>query len=300
MLHATGGGGIGFLSREIVVHSIVVVRFAGGDVLSAALTALRQQSGDHAGLEVIVAQEAGLPGEWGSDVSVVELPAGAGPARLRAAGVHAARGDIVTVTEDHCVARADWCMAVRAAHEAGHDVVGGPIDPASSLRGADLALYLLAYAHFRSPRPAGTVTRLSDCNVSYRRGALDLVRETWREAFVESDVHAALVAAGQSLWFEPRAGVLQGRTVDLAAVAREQRVHGEEFASGRAARASRPARLVLVLTTALLPPLMLWRALRQARGLGVGRALSAVPPLTRLAVAWAQGEFAGYARSLGR
>lgn len=280
------------------MHSIVIVRFAGGDALSAALAALRQQAGDHAGLEVIVAQEAGAAVEPRHDVTVVELPAGAGPARLRAAGVGAAHGDIVSITEDHCMAQTNWSMALRHAHDAGHGVVGGPIDPAPALRGADLALYLLAYGHFRSPRPAGVVARLSDCNVSYRRAVLDLVRETWRESFVESDVHAALVASGQSLWFEPRAGVLQGRAVDLAAVTHEQRVHGEEFASGRAARASRLARVVLVFTTVLLPPLMVWRALRPARGLGFGRALSALPALARLAVAWAWGEFAGYARAL--
>lgn len=277
--------------------SIVVVRFAGGKHIHAVLTALRTDLETRRDVEIVVAQhDDALPLEPAPNVRCVCLPTDQGPASLRAHGVRQARGTYVAVTEDHCVPASGWSAAVIESHQAGHDVVGGPIAPAPSLRGVDLALYLLAYGRYQPPQTARAVPSLSDCNVSYARHRLSEVGSVWAETFVESDVHAALLARGVQLWMVPGAVVTQARKVDLPALLEEQRIHGAEFARGRGARTSGARRRVLQAGTLVLPVLMTWRAFRSARGLDPWRLLSALPGLLRLALAWSRGEREGYRR----
>lgn len=277
--------------------SVVIVCFAGGDALPHSLAAVRTELAGRADAEIVVARESPddpLPG-----TTSVVLPPGSGPSRLRAAAVARARGAIVLVTEDHCVPVRGWVAAIEAAHAAGHDVVGGPIAPAPHLAGLDLASSLLAYGRYLPPLPDGPTSALSDCNVSYRRSTLASIEPVWRDAFVESDVHAALAGRGAVLWMAGAATVTQGRPVELARACHEQLVHGAEYALGRARRMPPGRRRLMRGATFLLPLVMTVRAARTGRRLGWPRTVGALPGLFRLARAWSSGERQGYDRAAG-
>jgi hypothetical protein len=285
--------------------SVVVVRFAGGRSIDRCLQALAAQSSASA-FEVIVAEEAGgeamVPPPDSLTVRVVEGPRGCGPARLRSLGVRASVAPIVATIEDHIVPANDWCSAVLAAH-ARHAktavAVGGTIAPDPSLRGTDLAFYLLAYARYLPPLPTGPSAYLSDCHVTYRRSALDAVADVWGEAFVETVVHDALRARGGGLVLDGALRATQGRAVDLRMAQHEQRVHGEEYARGRMAGAPLLARFVRAGVSVALPAVLSSRSVARAisRGCPPVPVLGAFPSLFRLAASWSAGEVRGYLAS---
>lgn len=273
--------------------SVVIVRFAGGDALATMLPAVRRELNGRIDAEILVADEE--PGNPAEGTRLIVLPRGSGPSRLRAAAVAAAKGKVVIVTEDHCIPRPGWLRAIEEGHEAGHPVIGGPITPAEGLGGIDLAASLLAYGRYGTVAE-GPSPSLSDCNVSYERSVLDATESVWREAFVESDLHAALSVRGIGLWMAAGAGVTQARRVDLATAVQEQRVHGEEYAAGRAQRMTAGRRRLMRHATVLLPVLLTVRTAASRGTVPWRRVLGALPGVLRLAAAWAQGERRGYAQ----
>jgi len=284
--------------------SVVVVRFVGGEAVLRTLDALAPQLAALDG-EAIVAHRAhdAPSAEWRARYPAVRWVAGPGdasPARLRTLGVLSATGTVVACTEDHCTPAADWCARIVAAHADGERVVGGAIDKAPTADGTAWAAYLLDYARYMSPLPAGPAEYVSDCNVSYPRAALASVADRWRDEFHETTVHWALRARGLTLQLDPSIVVRQHREVSLAPYLAERREHGRIFARTRIAAGVSPiARLRLVLTALLLAPVLVRRVRQVLAARGADRAVPATAwqPLTRAARAWADGELAGY---LGR
>jgi len=281
---------------------VVVVRFAGGDLLRTTLESLQRQraNGD---IEVIVAYDEAnppLPG-WVDAYPAVRWapgPGGASPARLRAIGVRQSRGTLVACTEDHCAPAPDWCARIATAHVAtrGRAVIGGAIDKGEPADGTAWAAYLLDYSRYLPPVAAGPSEYLSDCNVSYSRAALDEVQDTWSHDFHETSVHWALQARGYALHLDPGILVFQHRPIRLAEYLAERREHGRVFAGTRVTDASALQRSVWWFLTFALPPILVRRVATRLRERG---ARHRVPrgtwgPLWRAAVAWSAGERQGY------
>lgn len=279
--------------------SVVIVRFAGGDSVVRTLSSVTPQLAAVAG-EAVVAHRA-------DDAPTTEMRArfpharwiaggrDASPARLRALAVHASTGDIVACTEDHCVPSPDWCARVLAAHARGRAVWGGAIDKAPSSDGSAWAAYLLDYARYMSPLPAGPAAYASDCNVSYRRDDLEAIEARWQDEFHETTVHWALHARGTTVQLDPTIVVQQHRDVVLADYLVERREHGRTFARTRVAAASTASRVRFGLTALLLPPVIVLRVRRvlAARGASGAVPASAWGPLVRAAIAWSVGEWQG-------
>jgi len=280
--------------------SVVIVRFAGGEVIVRTLTALVTQVTQLAGETLVAYSADDQPTEaMRTRFPQVRWIAGeraATPARLRALAVRASTGEIVACTEDHCTPTDDWCARVLAAHLRASAVVGGAIDKAPSSDGGAWAAYLLDYARYMSPLPAGPAAYASDCNVSYRRTELEAVEEQWRDEFHETTVHWALHARGTTVQLDPTIVVLQHRDIVLADYLVERRAHGRTFALTRVAAASTAARVRFALTALLLPPVIMLRVRRvlAARGATASVPASAWGPLTRAALAWSVGEWQGY------
>ena len=85
------------------------------------------------------------------------------------------------------------------------------------------ALYLTDYSRYMPPMPAGATHALSDCNVSYKRSALERVRGAWLEEFHENVVNGALAESGQTLWFDPELLVYEQRPLDLRRALRDEK-----------------------------------------------------------------------------
>ena len=95
---------------------------------------------------------------------------------LRAAGIAAARGAIVVVSEDHCIAPGDWLAAIAAAHsaDARSALVGVTANhPDSSSSAMDRANFVLTFAGQNPSRLAIRWDRLPvPTNLSFKRAEL--------------------------------------------------------------------------------------------------------------------------------
>src|SRR4029078_6127073 len=86
-------------------------------------------------------------------VRFVNAPGAASIPQLRAIGMAQATGDVVALTEDHCIADENWVEALTQTANSDADVVGGGMDNARRSRAVDWAAYFAEYGFFASDRP---------------------------------------------------------------------------------------------------------------------------------------------------
>src|SRR5688500_1973638 len=94
-------------------------------------------------------------------------------------GYQLARGDLIAVTEDHCLAPVDWGQRMIASHAQHPDAaaIGGSVLNGADREVIDWASFLIVQVAGMAPIRSGVADRLAGAvNVSYKRAALaDLV-----------------------------------------------------------------------------------------------------------------------------
>jgi len=292
--------------------SIVITVVSGTDSLSRCLGAMIPQMGN-LNAEIIVPWDS-----WCRDVErlAADFPAvrflyveheglcDATPAlqhRLydhrRAKGLAACKGRIVAMTEDHAVPAADWCRSIMAVHEQLPGTIGGAIDNEVD-RAINWAWYYCDFGRYGRPLAAGPSEYVSDVNVSYKREALEALRDVWNHEYHETNVHWTLRQRGYHVLLDPRLLVFQHRPpMSLGNALRERVQWGRVFAQTRIRQGIGARRMLLAFGTVVLPLVLLMRALghmmRQQRS--AGQILRTLPLLKLLLIAWSWGEFLGYA-----
>ncbi len=296
--HATGGD-----ATRVAHLSVVALAFGGG--LSQCLAALQPQA-QASGAEIIVPHDSTLEDPAALKrafpaVRFVELAGIRTPAELRTAGASVSTGDIVAFLEGHCRPAPDWCARIMSAHAAGHAAIGGPIEKGlPEGRDSDTPLnwsvYLADYSRYMLPLPEGTTHGLSDCNVSYKRSALDATRKEWSTEFHENVVNGALRASGATLWFDPAMTVFEQRQLSMGAALRDRFSFGRLFGSTRVPGVSLPKRMAMSAAALLMPPLLVARVVGnlRRRGRHTDQLLRCLPALTMISAAWMAGEAVGY------
>jgi predicted dehydrogenase len=283
--------------------SVVVLPFGASDI-APCLNALMGQGVND--LEVIVAHDdsladvGGLVGRFPA-VRFLGRPGVRPPAELRALGAASAGGDIVAFLEAHCTPSANWCAALLRAHRQPHAAIGGPIEKGMPHgRNADTALnwaiYLSDYSRYMLPLPEGPMHGLSDCNVSYKRSALEATRALWQTGFHENVMHDAIRGAGGVLWFDPGMVVTESRELRLGDALRDRFSFGRLFGSTRVAGQPLSRRVAMGGGAALMAPLLVLRVVRTAvaRRRHLGQVLRSAPQLLLVAGSWMAGEATGY------
>jgi len=105
---------------------------------------------------------------------------------LRARGAEAASARLLAFTEDHCVVGEQWLDRVIRAHDAhpDADMVSGPVTNGSISGLVDWANFIMTFAEFMPPAPAGPIVRTPPMsNASIRRSVLlgGALPEGWLE-----------------------------------------------------------------------------------------------------------------------
>lgn len=280
--------------------SVVVVSLAGAPELARCLGALERQQGGGE-IEVIVpydeahAEARTLASRYPM-VRFCALEGRRTPAEVRSAGVKLARAPIVALTEDHCLPEPDWCAQILGAHTGAHAAVGGAVEKQAPDNALNWAFFFADYLRYMNPTPAGPAAHLTDCNVSYKRAALDEIQEIWNVEFHENLVHEALRARGHSLWLCPGAVVRQGREFSIASAVWDRYAFARLFASTRVESAPFSKRTLFAVTTPLLPFLLVGRIAMQItkKRRCVVPFLRSLPHIVLIASVWAWGELVGY------
>jgi hypothetical protein len=280
--------------------SVVVVVLAGGHHLVRCLEALHAQAAPPS-MEIIVPHddrtpESELPRRSFPAVNFLHLPGEHSYAQLRTAAMRICRGRLIALTEDQCIPPEKWCANVVSAHDGPHAAVGGPIEKFRPDRPLNWAIYLRELGTYMPPIVEGPASALTDCNVTYKRAALQAIQPVWAEAFHEPQVHGALQKPGAGLWLSSALLTYQQRSLKLWPALAERYAFGRLYGGLRAANLTAGKRLVLIAASPLLPALFLFRVcstvIRKRRH--IGACLAALPYLALFSLVWGWGEFVGY------
>lgn len=285
--------------------SVVVIMFTSRAHLLRCLDALAQQH-DRVDLEVILPHDDSLvrPDELNArypGIRLLPFPGRRTPAELRAAAVAVSRAPIVALVEDHCMPAASWCARVIESHSQPYAAVGGPVEkgfPPGRTGDSALnwAVYLTDYSRYMLPIPSGAVHSLSDCNVSYKRSAIDTIGHLWTVEFHENLVNGALEASGESLWLDAEMVVFEQRDLDLGTAVRDRYTFGRLFGSTRVLGAPFARRIGWVAAALLMSPVLVMRVGRNlmSRGRHQAQFIRCLPALILVSTAWMSGEAIGY------
>ena len=217
------------------------------------------------------------------------------PLELAARAVQEARGDLILLTEDHCVPQPDWVKQLVAAQAPGRAAVGGVVETVPNANAVDWAFSLVDFFRNMLPVHEGRSPSLTVCNVAYRRQHLDAIQDLWQTIFHETAINEALRARFGELWLTPAAEVRMQRNVRFADAVYERYAFGRLFGCTRLEFTGTARRVYYALFAPALPVLLLSRMAGKALNRRTWhRFLRSLPALVSMVFAWSWGEWLGY------
>lgn len=287
--------------------SVVIASVNGPAPLDECLAALEQQTLREQA-EIIVADRCGAPvremvERKHPNVRLISLPVQASIPELRAIGLKSARGDVLAITEDHCLAEPHWLERMVAAHEVQYGVIGGAVENDPHIhRLVDWAVFFCEYSQFENPVRRGVTTDLPGNNISYRREFLPHIQDLLdRGGAWENFLNERLHAKGIRTYSDPSLVVFHKKEFGFGYFLRQRYHYSRGFAGMRTRGAPAWKRLAYALGALLLPLLQIARitARRLRRGRHLGRFALAQPLIWIFSVSWGIGEFVGYLSGAG-
>lgn len=280
--------------------SVIIPSVNGLPYIDECLTSLRKQEGQ-VKVEVIVLNCC-KDGTFNHirkkfpQVRFMDFPKRLSIPELRAIGMSQAKGDIITITEDHCIPREDWYIEILKAHESSYAVIGGAVENGSVDRIVDWAAYLCEYSGVMPPIPHGEVDGIAGNNASYKRCVLEKMSEIVKKNYWEFFLHEEMKKTGLKFLSVPTIVVQHKKEFDFLYFLCQRFHYSRSFAGMRNAGVSFLKRIFYILSSPFLPPLLLFRisfqVLKKRRHL---REFSlSLPLLMIFMVSYAFGEFVGY------
>ena len=266
-------------------------------MLEACLGSLHSQCHEH-GAEILVARayngsEINELAERYPFARFVAAPTHSTIPQLRADGMAAAEGNMIALTEDHCVVASDWIAQLLRALEQGTEVAGGAMDNAQEGRAVDWAAYFAEYGFFAENGGQAVGPLLTAANVAYSRRVVNEVITWAKRGEWENIIHAHLLAQGRSLQFVKTATVYQNKNYRFWDFCRDRFVHGRDYARRRLLDGA-TRRWLYFVGSILLPPVLTVRVAQTVSRHHRRPFLRALPLTFAFLTAWAMGEAVGY------
>ena len=280
--------------------SVIIASVNGLPYIDECLTALeRQQGGVEA--EVIVVDRcndgtADYIRKKFPNVKLIESSKRMGIPQLRAIGIEHSTGDIIVITEDHCIAKEDWYVVILKAHESDYAAIGGPVENGSVDRIVDWAAYFCEYSGLMLPIPHGEVDGIAGNNASYKRSALEKIDESVMKNYWEFFLHGEMRKAGAKFLSAPAIVVYHKKKFGFLYFLIQRFHYSRSFAGMRMVRAPFSKRIFYIFSLPLLPALMIWRISQQVirKKRYLKEFLLSAPLLMIFMLSYAFGECAGY------
>lgn len=216
--------------------------------------------------------------------------------RRTAAGLNAARGEILALLQDYGAPDPNWCYQILEAHRLPYGVIGGAVEHEG--KGAlNWAVFFLDFGRHQLPLPEGPAVYLTDVNVSYKRAALESVRDLWAERYKEVTINWALARKGTVLWQRPQMVVRQDRgKLSFRHLITERFSWGRLFGCLRTREISPLTRLLYITLSPGIPVILLARMARKVFTTRRNRSrfILSLPQLAAMTFFWCLGEFVGY------
>jgi len=214
---------------------------------------------------------------------------------LRTQGILHTTGEIVALSEDHCIFGEHWCSEIKKAHKSSYFIIGGPIENISQGL-LNWAVYFHDYSKYMPPNPDGVVNTLSEFNISYKRTLLNKIKDAFQKGFFGAFIDLKLSKEGNLLYLMPSAIVYHNKSYTIKAAFTQCYHYGRSFAGMRIANASFTKRIGFALGSLILPVLLLLRTSIEIlrKGRRIREFLLSLPYLILLKISWSYGEFCGY------
>ncbi|MGQ0657622.1 MAG: glycosyltransferase [Chromatiales bacterium] len=253
--------------------SVVLATPGSSETIAATIYHLRRQSvADRLELvivarsaEALALDEKVVSGFWGYQVVSVGPFLSIGHAN--AAGVRAARSEVVALAEDHCFPDPGWAAALIERHTRDEVAAVGPVirnaNPGTLVSWCD---FVIGYGPWIEPAPDGEQPFLPGHNSSYKKTALmefgaqldDLLE-------AETVLHVKMRERGYRLVIEPRAKTAHVNFAKLSSWLPVQFHCGRVFAANRAQDWGWAKRALYVVASPLIPGIRLARSIRHMR-----------------------------------
>jgi hypothetical protein len=215
---------------------------------------------------------------------------------LHAAGIAAAKGKLVAVTEGHCNFESNWAARAIAHHQKDSaPVIAGSVEPGEELSLLDWALFFCDYGQFLPPLDSGQTHDVPGNNIVFKAPALGEKQRFVGKGFWKTFFCHDLEQHGQKLICKPDLVVSYNRHLSLGQVIARRYHHGRCFGGMRAAESSFSKRLIYALAGPVLPLLLLYKlCLRMGSKPNYGALFLASLPFSLLCLTtWALGEWLG-------
>jgi hypothetical protein len=212
-----------------------------------------------------------------------------------------ATGDIIAVTEDHCIATPDWISEIVKAIAGGYMVVGGAIENGMTDRILDWSAFLCEYSSSMPPVPNGEVHGVPGNNAAYTREALNLVDATIKRNCWEFFLMTELKKQGVRLLSVPSMLVIHKKHFGFFYFVSQRFNYSRSFAGMRGERIHPAQRFLYVLGSPILPFLHGIRVTRDVlhKKRHYREFLLSIPSLCAFLAAHAAGECVGYLLGAG-
>jgi hypothetical protein len=237
-------------------------------------------------------------------VQVIEVGSDTSPGAASAAAMAAATAPVVVIGEDHSRPEPGWAEALIQAHRGAWAAVGPRVKNGNPTSPVSWANYVISFARWADPAPAGQVPSLPSHNTSYKRSIMLQYGPALAGLLeVEGLLHADLRAKGYPLYLEPAAVTHHINIIRWSVFARDQFHSGRLFAGVRVrqGRWSWRRRWLYIVGAPLIPLVRLWRISREPGWQALPRPvrIQALLPLLAGIVLHTLGEVVGYVSGSG-
>jgi glycosyltransferase involved in cell wall biosynthesis len=279
--------------------SVVIASIVGAPFIDECLGSIEEQVREFAAEVIVVACGDSAYAErlarkfpW---VRVIHRQERETIPELRRRGVKEARGAIVAIIEEHCLAAPDWLRRAMEAHAGGdYGVVGGPVVDSAYKRLRDWVVYFCEYNGYLPPWQDGETYNLGSANIAYSRAVLLKYEDFLSRGYWEAGLHPRLIADGVKFRSAPAMVVHHRGPFDYGYYLQQRYWFSRAFAGARQLPPSR--KLAYFVAAPVVPFLLLarmaQRVLRQR--CRVEKFAQAVPLLIPVLFVYVAGEFVGY------
>jgi glycosyltransferase involved in cell wall biosynthesis len=211
-------------------------------------------------------------------------------------GIELSGGQTVAFTTANFIPAKNWVAELGALLQSDHAAIGGVFEKSMPDKISQWAIYFLRYAAYLPSIPARPATQLAADNAVYQRWVFEKYAELIEDGFWEHPVNRRLSADGHSLFLTPALKVSMGYFSPPRDFFHQRFLHGRMFGAERAAQASPFARLLYILTSPLIPFVLLARVARNVlkNNAHIIKFFLSLPWILFYLLGWSLGELSGY------
>jgi len=294
------------MKNGVTKLSVIIASGAGGEFLPRCLDSLNKQVAEH-DIEVIVVDRCGAETlarlEKDYDfLSIIQADLDHRPSvpELRSIGVKHAKGDIIAIIEEHCVASSQWINTILSSFRDAEAAIGGPILDNNFDRIRDWVVYFSEYHNYLPPWPDGERYLLNGANIAYNRHNLMKYFDILSSGYWEVVLHPLLSKEGlfRSI---PSMGVYHTGPFDYFYYLKQRYLLSRTWGGTQREKVSFIKRLLYIVAAPLFPALLLarisHRVLKSKQFLF--KYIISLPMLIPVVISYVWGEWLGYLIGVG-